>query len=375
MNIAVVGTIASSIYGFRSGFIQKLTKEGHVVFAFAIDYDDGAKNKVEALGAIPVDYKLSRYGVNPFRDIIDTISLAKKLRKLNVQVSFYYFVKPVIYGAIASKIANVQRSVGMLEGLGYVFTQLPGNPPLKQRILKAVQIFLYKLSIPLLDQLIVLNPDDKKDLVLKHNIGVRECKVLGGIGLQLNDYPFSKPECYDQFIFIGRLLVEKGINEFLDAAEIVKVRFPKSLFIILGETEPESKSSVSLDRLERLTKEGVVQYLGQVDNVLDYLSKSSVFVLPSYREGVPRSTQEAMAIGRPVITTDVPGCRETVVDNVTGFLIPPFDAGSIAEKMIYFLENPDSIKKMGQSSYKYAVDNFDASKINDKLYHLVLTDS
>lgn len=377
MHIAIIGTIANSLLGFRASIIKKLVDEGHNVYALAMDYDPSTMAAVKAMGATPVMYSMSRFGLNPVVDIFCTFKLSRILRTLNVDAVFCYFAKPVIFGSFAAKLAGVPKLIGMLEGLGYTFTVQPEGESLRQNCIKTVQIFLYKLSIPLLSRLIVLNPDDKKDLIDRYAIKAREVSVLGGIGLELDQYGYVPVPTGDEvnFTFIGRLLKEKGIEDFLSAAQLVKQTFPNVTFTVLGTIEPESASSVSLAKLEALTSEGIVQYPGAVTNIPHWLAKCSVFVLPSYyREGVPRSTQEAMAVGRPVITTDVPGCRETVEHGRNGLLIPPHDIQALVDAMSYFVQNPQQIPVMGLESHKIAVEKFDATVVNERLFRLIVDD-
>ena len=261
----------------------------------------------------------------------------------------------------------------MLEGLGYVFTDLPTGVSKKQKILRAIQVFLYKFSFPYLEKIIFLNPDDPKDLIEKQNIKTKKVEVLGAIGLNLDEYSYSKPSLEKiRFIFVGRLLAEKGIFEYIKAAKIVKKDFPNVEFVVLGGLDEQNPGGLKKEELEQLLKDNIVIYPGFVKNVDEWIKYSSVFVLPSYyREGVPRSTQEAMAVGRAVITTDVPGCRETVVDGLNGFLIPPFDSNALSDVMKKFIENPYLVEKMGEESYKIAKDKFDAKKVNDKLLKIL----
>jgi glycosyltransferase involved in cell wall biosynthesis len=168
------------------------------------------------------------------------------------------------------------------------------------------------------------------------------------------------------------MLVEKGVYEYLAAARIVKLKYPDSEFVILGGLDPDNPAALSKEQLSLAISEGLVIYPGHVSNVPEWLANSHVFVLPSYREGFPRSTQEAMAMGRAIITTDVPGCRETVQDGKNGFLIPLFDVGALAEKMIYLIEYPDKIARMGNESYSIALEKFDVNKINPVLEKLIV---
>lgn len=372
--IVFIGTIASSIYDFRADLIRSLLKQGHRIYAFTSQYNSEDINKIEQLGAIPVTYTLNRGGLNPLADIVATYYLLKKIKHINPDVVFSYFAKPVIFGTLAAKLAKVPRVIGMLEGLGYTFTEQPEGLSYKTKFIRYIQVFLYKMALPMLDQLIFLNPDDPKDLLETYSIKVKKVVILGGIGLNLQEYPYQPVDDISlpiRFLFIGRLLKEKGIHEFVQAAKLVKKQYPKTQFTILGQIDTFNIGALQQSELDDLIASKVVHYLGWVNNVKDWITNSHVFVLPSYREGVPRSTQEAMAIGRAIITTDVPGCRETVIQNRNGFIIPKWDSKVLAENMIYFIENPKQIRFMGDESHKIALDKFDVEQVNQRLQNIL----
>lgn len=373
MKIIIIGTTASSIYSFRKDLIQSLTREGNEIYAFISEYQNDDLLKVKELGAFPVIYNQNRGGLNPLADIKSTLKLAKTIKSINPDIVFSYFVKPVIFGTLAAKIAKVPKIVGMLEGLGYSFTEQPEGFSKKAKVIKSIQIALYKLALPQLDNLIFLNPDDPQDLIKKYSIKVKNIHVLGGIGLDLEDYTYQTPPNTNtiNFLFIGRLLKEKGIHEFISATKIVKKDYPSAKFTVLGAIDEANPGALKKSELDQLISSGIVDYPGHVDNITDWIANNHVFVLPSYREGVPRSTQEAMAIGRPVITTDVPGCRDTVVDGVNGFLVEKWNPEALAKKMIYYIENPDQIKKMGLESYKIAQEKFDVHRVNKRLLKIL----
>lgn len=372
--ILIIGTIASSFYGFRSDLIRTLVKNGYQVYAFISEYKLEDLEKVKKTGAIPVTYTLNRGGLNPVADLIATYQLSKKIKKINPDIVFSYFSKPVIFGTLATKFTKTPRVIGMLEGLGYTFTEQPEGLSKKTQLIKKIQVFLYKIALPQLDQLIFLNPDDPKDLLEKYAIQVKNVEVLGGIGLNLQDYPYqslSDIHLPIKFLFIGRLLKEKGIHEFVQAAKLVKKIYPDTQFTVLGAIDHHNLGALQQTELDTLISSNIIQYSGHVSNIKDWIAGSHVFVLPSYREGVPRSTQEAMATGRAIITTDVPGCRETVVNGVNGFLVPKWNPEALAEKMIYFIEHPEQIRVMGVESYKIAVEKFDAEKVNQRLVNIL----
>lgn len=369
----MIGTTAACFYGFRSELIKSLKSKNITVYAFTTDDDACQLDKISELGAIPVSYQLNRGGLNPLADILATYKLAQQIKQLKPDLVFSYFAKPVIFGTLAAKIAKVPKIIGMLEGLGYTFTDQPNGLSPKTKLIKAIQVFLYKLALPKLDQLILLNHDDKTDLLINNDISVRETYILGGIGLDLSQYKYSPATTTlpIQFLFIGRLLKEKGIHDFIAAAQIVKKKFPQTTFTVLGGIDEANLGALTQGELTQYIDKKVIDYPGHVENIAERIKQSHVFVLPSYREGIPRSTQEAMAIGRPIITTDVPGCRDTVIDGVNGFLVPKWNPQALAEKMIYFIEHPEQVRMMGDQSHKIAIEKFDAEKVNQRLLKIL----
>jgi len=374
--IVIIGTAASSLYGFRADLIKYLVKQNYQVYAFTCVYTPDDLEKIKALGAIPITYKLSRGGLNPLADLYATYQLFKKIKAINPTIVFSYFTKPVIYGTFAAKIAKVPKIVGMIEGLGSPFTIHKNGQSFKIKLIQKMQIFLYHIAFPLLDKIIFLNPNDPVDLIEKNNIHYKPnaIQILGAIGLDLQCYPYQKWDESRQIscIFIARLIAEKGIFEYIEAAKIIKRQYPYIKFTVIGGLDTENPYGLKQEELNNLIKTGVIDYQGFVNNVAEKIQHSAIFVLPSYyREGVPRSTQEAMAIGRPVITTDVPGCRETVINGINGFLVPKWNPQALADKIIYFIENPEQINIMGKESHTIATKNFDANHVNHKLLQII----
>jgi len=377
MKICIIGTTVSSILLFRKELIKHMLLNGHSVYTFLIDISEQNKHLINELGVISVKYSMNPTGINPIADIFSTLTLRKKINQINPDIVFSYFSKPTIFGSLVARMTKVPRVVAMLEGLGYPFSPFSENKidKLKKNVIKLVQISLYKLSFNFSDRLIFLNPSDPAELIEKHKINIKDYKILGGIGVNLNDYPYVPPVIKPvSFIFIGRLLRDKGIFEFIRAAELVKQQHPEVKFIMLGAIDKNNPSGLREAKINRLLKDDTIIYPGHVNNVQEWINNSSVFVLPSYREGVPRSTQEAMAIGRAVITTDAPGCRETVEDGVNGFLIPPQNIEALAKKMIFFIKNPEQIILMGKKSREKAENEFCAITQTEKLFNLIVND-
>lgn len=362
--IALIGSQAFALWNFRGPLIQEMVERNLEVYALAPDYDDETREKVRKLGAKPIQYRLSRTGLNPFRDALDFLGLIATLRRIRPDVTFSYTIKPVIYGTLAAWVVGVPRRFAMIEGLGYAFTAPGEQEELKRRVVRTIAQFLYKLALRRATKVFFLNPDDLNEFVQKRLVHSEKAFLLGPIGVDLRAFtpapPVSEPIT---FLLAARLLREKGVVEFVEAARRIKVRYPCTRFILLGglDTNP---GAISGKEVEGWVKGGLIEWLGHVADVRPYLAQASVFVLPSYREGVPRSIQEAMAMARPIITTDAPGCRETVIPGVNGFLVPVRNVDALVSAMERFINEPELIERMGKESRRIAEERFDVHKIN-----------
>lgn len=361
--LALIGNQAFSMLNFRGPLIRDIVARRHEVFAFAPDFDERSRAAVRALGATPMDHGLQRTGMNPIRDAFGLLDLVRKLRSIRPDVALGYSIKPATYGMLAAWAAGVPRRFAMIEGLGHVFME---HGSLNGRALKTAVTVLYRTALSRADRTFFLNPDDRADFLKLRLVKPARTEVVGGIGVDLDEWRPAPPVVDPMtFLFIGRLLREKGIAELIEAIRTVTAAHAEAQLVLLGDVD-SNPSSFRSEEVDRWVAEGLVTWPGQV-NVAPWIAKSSVFVLPSYREGVPRSTQEAMAMARPVITTDVPGCRETVVDGKNGFLVPVKDAAALAAAMLQFVERPELVATMGLESRRMAEKQFDASKVNARL--------
>jgi glycosyltransferase involved in cell wall biosynthesis len=317
---------------------------------------------------------MERTGMNPLRDAINTWRMARLLQRLRPDASLSYFIKPVIFGTLAAWWAGVPRRFAMVEGLGFVFTPTGGAVSLKRRLLKRLVLWLYKQGLSRAERVIFLNPDDQAELVAAGVLPARKGFLLGGIGVDLAHWAPAPPVLQPPtFMLVARLLREKGVEQFAAAARIAKQSHPQARFILLGGLD-DNPGSITESDVQAWVSEGILEWHGHTP-VQPWMAQTSVYVLPSYREGVPVSTQEAMSMGRPVITTDVPGCRETVVDGVNGFLVSVRDSAALAKKMCCFIENPELIRTMGLESRRLAEERFDVHLVNEKLIELLLQDA
>lgn len=365
--LALIGNQAFSMLNFRGPLIRDIVARGHEVFAFAPDFDETSRDAVRSLGAAPMDHGLRRTGMNPVRDAAGVVDLVGKLRSIRPDVALGYSIKPATYGVLAAWMAGVPRRFAMIEGLGHVFMQ---HPSLKSRALLAGVSLLYRTALARAERTFFLNPDDRADFLHFGLVRPETADVIGGIGVDLAQWRAAPPVTEPiTFLFVGRLLREKGIIELIQSIRAVKAAHPEVRFVLLGDVD-SNPSSLSREEVLGWVAEGLVTWPGQVE-VAPWIAQASVFVLPSYREGVPRSTQEAMAMARPVITTDVPGCRETVVDGRNGFLVPVKDAGALANAMLRLVEKPELVELMGAESRRMAEERFDVATVNARLINVM----
>ncbi len=370
IRLALISSQAFSLGNFRGPLIRDLVRAGIEVYALAPDYDPAQRAVVRALGAVPVDFSLSRTGMNPLRDGLDMLRLAMTLRRLRVDVSFGYFIKPVIYGTLAAWLAGIPRRFAMIEGLGFVFTASGTRLSRQRRLLRKGVEGLYRLALRRAERVIFLNDDDLAEFVEGGLVSRGQAVCVRGTGVVLAEWPWVRPVVEPvTFLLAARLLREKGIVEYATAARRVKARHPQARFVLLGGLDP-NPGGLSRAEVQAWVAEGLLEWPGHVE-VKPWLAQTSVYVLPSYREGVPRSTQEALAMGRPVITTDAPGCRETVVDGENGFLVPVRDVDALAERMIRFIEQPGLIETMGRRSRQLAEERFDVRRINARILDIL----
>ncbi len=311
-----------------------------------------------------------RAGMNAFRDFRAFREYRKIMRTERFDAVHSYTIKPNIYGSIAAKSVGIKKIFPTINGLGYSFTD-NGNKTVKSFIVKMIVSVMYKVAFGCATKVFFQNPDDAELMVQKGLITKDKCVVISGSGINLKEFPYSEPSVSPmRFLIASRLLITKGIRNYCEAAKIVKMKYPEAEFLVAGGLDP-NPDGIKAAELDDYISEGVIKYLGHVDDMKRALADCSVFVLPSfYREGVPHAILEAMSIGRAILTCDSPGCRETVLNpgmdgkGENGFLSEIKNSGMLAEKMIWFIEHPEDTKEMGIKSRLYAEKRFDVEKVN-----------
>ncbi|MFZ5945148.1 MAG: glycosyltransferase family 4 protein [Bacillota bacterium] len=354
--IVIIGGYSKSLINFRGHLIKDLISAGNQVIAMAPE--TGVEQEIASLGARFESIPLHRTGTNPVKDLYLLFYLYKRLRSIKPEKVILYTIKPVIYGSLACVLARVPEIFSMITGLGYVFTQVSTN--LLARIIR----ILYGLALKYNKRVFFQNPDDLNLFVTLGLIEEEKSVIINGSGVDLERFYYSEANIKPlSFLLIARLLKDKGIIEFVESAKIIKSKYPSVRFMLLGPTDT-NPSAIPLTEVKKWEEEGIIEYLGKKIDVRPYIKNCSVYVLPSYREGTPRSVLEAMAMGRPIITTDTPGCRETVTDGDNGFLVPVKDYVSLAKKMEIFINNTEIINKMGNQSRIIAEEKYDVHKVN-----------
>lgn len=366
MRVVVLGSYTPSLLNFRGPLIGAMVAAGHEVTGCApLEPGSDGRAVAEGLAALGARFQpvpLQRTGLNPLADAGSVLALARLFRRLRPDVLLAYTAKPVIYGAMAARLAGVPRVFAMIEGLGYAFTE---GTELRRRLLRGVLGRLYRLALGLSDAVFFLNEDDRALFRERGILGPGTPSLrIDGTGIDLGHYAAAPPPAGPpSFLMIARLVRDKGVLEYVEAARLLRRRAPEARVRLLGPLDG-NLSAIGPEAVARWQDEGAVDYLGETGDVRPYLRDCSVYVLPSYREGMPRTILEAMAVGRPVVTTTAAGCRDTVTEGGNGFLVPPRDAPALAEAMHRFVADPGLVPRLGAHSRALAERRFDVRRVN-----------
>lgn len=363
MKLIFVANAAFTLLNFRRELMLRLVSLGYEVFAVCPPgcdlTDKNIEDEFKKLGVryLPVDFQ--RNGLNIVNDIRFFVNVYKLFRELDPDIVLNYTIKPFVYSSIAAKLHGNVKVLSNVTGLGYIFTV----NSMKVKLLRILVVLQLKIASKCNDFIFFQNPDDLADyssfgiLSKKKNV-----KVINGSGVNLKIFthrvlPDNKAI---RFLFIARLIKDKGIYELLEASKLVKDIYPDVVIDIVGPLDSNPSALTGSD-IEKLQSEGIVNYHGATSDVRPYLNDCDVFILPSYREGTPKTILEAMAIGRPIVTTDAPGCRECVVDGYNGFLVPVESSIELYNAMIKLIESPELRSTMGDASRQIAESKYDVN--------------
>lgn len=362
MKIIVVASLAYSLINFRGRLLADMVANGHEVVTCAPEEDSEVTAQLGALGVAYRSMPMARTGLNPLADVRTLVWLVRLMKRERPGLVLAYTQKPIIYAGLASRIMRCSHYFAMVSGLGHAFGE--GSA----RWLRALVAILYRSALKRADGVFVFNADDR-DEMLRHHMITREAHVVRvpGTGVDLDHYrSVPVPSGRPRFLMIARLLSSKGLFEYAEAARRIHARYPDVRFELLGPMDP-GPGGIEAAQIKAWCAEGVIDYLGEARDVRPTLAACSVFVLPSwYREGLPRTILEAMATGRAVITTDMPGCREPIERGLNGFLVAPHDADSLETAMMQFVQNPRLASTMGSHARRTA-SRFSVQLVNQLL--------
>lgn len=375
MKFLIIASYPASILKFRGPLIKALQDKGFEIH-IAVPELDSHPEEVKALkklGYILHDIPMQRTGTNPLKDAAALLSLYLIMKKVKPSHILAYTIKPVIYGTLAAKAAKVPNRFALITGLGYAFQQVEetGKRSKLQKLIHA----LYKQALSETSKVFFQNPDDS-NLFKKMNLisSATPTVVVNGSGVDIAEYEVAPiPITADnklelRFLLIARLLEAKGVREYAKAAKIIKTKYPQVQFDLVGWVD-DNPDSIKQQELDQWIEDETVNFWGKLADVKPAIAKSSVYVLPSYREGTPRTVLESMAMGRPIITTDAPGCRETVIDGCNGYLVEVKSVDDLVKAMQKFIANPDLITQMGKASRVLAEEKFDVHAVNQIMLH------
>lgn len=360
--VVVLSSHTKSLFWYRLDMMQEFLRRGCRVYAFANEPEEEWAEQFAAYGIIYRQIMVNRTGMNPLSDRRTVASIQEKLREVKPDCIFTYHVKTIIYGALAAKRLGITEVYPMIAGVGSVFLA----DSLKKKLIRSGVVALYRLALRKCPAVFFQNEDDEALFRNSRIINYQAVVRLHGSGVNTERFSVSPLPEPPVFLCISRLIRDKGVYEYLEACRKLKARFSQARCLLVGPYD-SNPSALKPEELQPFLEDGSVEYFGEQEDVRPYLAQCSVFVLPSYREGTPKVNLEAMACGRAIITTDAPGCRETVREGENGFLVPVRNVDAVVDKMVWFLEHPESISKMGQAGRALAENIFDVKKVNDRI--------
>lgn len=364
--LLLIGPKTDAVVNFRGDLICDIKAKDYDVVV--VVPEDNNKDFFKKHGVKVRLINLKKNSLSPANAINYCKNLQRIIEDEKPDKVFSFTIKSVIFGSIAANRAGVKEIYSLICGLGMIFC----SETLKARVLRLAGCKLYKYALKYNKKVIFQNQDDINEFVGRGLVEKKKCELVNGSGVNLKKFAKNKiPSGPVSFLMVSRVLKEKGVMEYFKAANIVKEKYPEAKFVYVGAID-RNKNAVNMETLRPFVREGIVEYVPETHEVEKFVAKCSVFVLPTYyREGIPRTILEALAMGRPVLTTDTPGCRETVVEGENGWFVKVKRADSLAEKMIWAIEHQDELQKMGNKSYKMCLDKFTIEKINKRMLEIM----
>ena len=367
-NLFIISGSANTIAWFRLEMLKEFINRGYKVFALVSELNHEAKKILEDNDIVLIKISLQRKSFNPLNLIFGIFEIRGYIRKLKPKIVFTYMHKSIIASSLAVSLSNLDiKLFSIVTGLGHLFER----NQFKYRFFSLIARFLFMLSFKFNKKVFFQNLDDKKLFQDLNIISSNKAKLVNGSGVNTRNFDNSLIPHQTVFMTMARLLESKGLREFAESAKIVKEKFPETRFIIFGYPDKHSDSISEKEIKDLWPDKYGTEYLGYAGEPSVAYDAASVFVLLSYREGLPRTVLEAMAKGRPIITTDVPGCRETVIDGLNGYLVPPRNSLKASEAMINLIDRNKQIF-MGSKSRAIVEEKFDVRRVNEIILKEVL---
>ena len=368
----LIGGLAESLLNFRGALIDCITAMGHRVIACAGPADAAMLRKLESRGVEFLEIPIDRGGMNPLRDLLMLRRLMAIMRRVKPDVVLAYTVKPVVYGSIAAQRAANARVCSLITGMGSAFS----GSSIKSRFARWAVTLLYRNALAKNAAVIFQNPDDCREFrergILPASVDVH---IVNGSGVDLEHFAHAPLPSAPVFLMAARLLRDKGVREFAEAAARIRAVQPETRCLLAGWHDSTNPEAIARSELDGWIREGSIEYLGHLADVRPAVRQASVYVLPSYREGMPRSVLEAMAMGRPIITTDVPGCRHAIEDGISGLLVPCRSPGALADAMLRLARDAPLRSRMGAAAHRRAVEVFDVHDVNRRILDVLKLDA
>ena len=345
------------IYNFRLALAKELQSRGHEVLLLSPPGD--FHEQLQTYGFRWISFPLSRQGTNPFSELQTLWRLICLYRREKPDILHHFTIKPVIYGSLAAHLLRIKGVVNSITGLGHLFI----DPNLITRILRNFAKVLYRVSLHN-TQVIFENPEDRNTFIQNRLLKPEQAHIILGTGVDVQKFqPSPNKKIPPLILFASRLLITKGLLEFVEAAKMLHKKGLRARFAIAGTPDPGNPASISSEQIDSWKKNGVVEVWGWQNNMQTALGKADIFCLPSYREGVPSALLEACASGLPIVATDVPGCRDVVTHGVNGLLVSPQDSDALADALERLLVDPNLRDKMGKMGRQIALEKFSLDKI------------
>lgn len=359
MKIAVLSSHTGSLFWFRMDMMKDFIDSGHTVIALGPEPEADWKDKFKEHGVEYRELFVERNGTNPIRDMKTFFTLHRFMKEEKPDSVFAYHAKTIFYGSIAARLRRIKEFYVLIAGLGSV---LRGRG-FKNSIIKAIMRTQYRIACSVSKRIFFQNHDDEAEFVNHGLVRPEKTVIINGSGVNLDKFkPAPIPE-NPAFLYVGRLIRDKGVMEYLRACREIKRKHPDVRCLLVGPYD-SNPSAITPEELKPYTDDNTVAYFGEQSDVRPYMAQCSAYVLPSYHEGTPKTVLEAMAMGRPVITSNAPGCRETVTDGVNGFLVDVKDVDGLVAKMEILIAQRELCNTMGESSLALAREKYDVKKVN-----------